>query len=36
MMGRLPFLLASLVLAMLGQTWPALAEHPAECRVAEI
>jgi hypothetical protein len=39
MMGRLPFLLASLVLAMLGPTWPALAEqpaeHPAECRVAE-
>ena len=39
MMGRLPFLLALLVLAMLEQTWPAksenLAEHPAECRVAE-
>ena len=39
MMGRLPFLLALLVLAMLEQIWPAnsenLAEHPAECRVAE-
>ena len=36
MMGRLPFLLALLVLAMLEQTWPAMAaEHPAECRVAE-
>ncbi len=35
MTGRLPFLLALLVLAMLEQTWPALAEHPAECRVAE-
>lgn len=35
MMGRLPLLLALLVLAMLEQTWPALAEHPAECRVAE-
>ena len=39
MMGRVPFLLALLVLAMLEQTWPAnsenLAEHPAECRVAE-
>jgi lysophospholipase L1-like esterase len=30
MMGRLPFLLAFLMLA-----GPALAEHPAECRVAE-
>jgi lysophospholipase L1-like esterase len=30
MMGRLPFLLAFLLLA-----GPALAEHPAECRVAE-
>jgi lysophospholipase L1-like esterase len=35
MMGRLPFLLAILVLAMLEQVRPALAEHPAECRVAE-
>jgi lysophospholipase L1-like esterase len=39
MMGRLPFLLAFLVLATLEQAWPAksepLAEHPAECRVAE-
>lgn len=35
MIGRLPFLLALLVLAMLEQIWPALAEHPAECRVAE-
>jgi hypothetical protein len=38
MTGRLSFLLALLVLAMLEQTWPAksasLAEHPAECRVA--
>jgi len=38
MMGRIPWLLAVL-LAMLRQTWPAysetLAEHPAECRVAE-
>ncbi len=35
MMGRLPFLLALLLLAMLAQVRPALAEHPAECRVAE-
>jgi GDSL-like Lipase/Acylhydrolase family len=35
MTGRLPFLLVLLAFAMLGQTWPALAEHPAECRVAE-
>ena len=39
MIGRIPFLLALLMLAMLEQTWPAksqnLAEHPAECRVAE-
>lgn len=39
MTGRLPILLAMLVLAMLEQIWPAnsqkLAEHPAECRVAE-
>jgi hypothetical protein len=38
MMGRLPFLLALLVLAILEPTWPAesenLAEQPAECRVA--
>jgi hypothetical protein len=44
MMGRLPFLLALLVLAVVEQTWPVksqpakaenAAEHPAECRVAE-
>lgn len=39
MTGRLPILLAMLVLAMLVQIWPAnsekLVEHPAECRVAE-
>lgn len=35
MTGRLPFLMVLLALAMLGQTWPALAEDPAECRVAE-
>ncbi len=39
MTGRLPTLLAMLVLATLGQIWPAnsqkLAEHPAVCRVAE-
>jgi len=35
MTRRLSFLLALLVLAMLEQTWPAMAEHPAECRVAE-
>jgi hypothetical protein len=39
MMGRLSFLLALLVLAMLEPTWPAksesLAEHPADCGVAE-
>jgi lysophospholipase L1-like esterase len=39
MMERIPLLSALLVLAMLEQTWPAnsenLAEHPAECRVAE-
>jgi len=39
MMGRLPFLPALLMLAMLEQAWPAkaenVAEHPAECRVAE-
>jgi len=39
MTGRLAFLLTLLMLAMLEQIWPAnsenLAEHPAECRVAE-
>jgi len=39
MTGRLPILLATLVVAMLEQIWPAnsqkLVEHPAECRVAE-
>jgi len=39
MIGRLPSLLALLMLAILAQAWSAkgetLAEHPAECRVAE-
>jgi hypothetical protein len=35
MTGRFPILLACMMLAVLEQTWPAFAEHPAECRVAE-
>lgn len=35
MTGRLPFLLACLMLALLHQPRPALAENPADCRLAE-
>lgn len=35
MTGRLRLLVAMPVLALLGQAWPALAEHPSECRVPD-